>query len=38
MHGRMAMFNVQRAITPQVSKSELQFMSSHDAVHLCEVW
>ena len=37
----MAMFNVQRAITPKVGKSELQVhvfcTSSHSALHLCEV-
>ena len=38
----MAMFNVQRKITPKVAKSELRFMCSAGCfirpVHLCEVW
>ena len=37
----MAMFNVQRAISPKAGKSELRFLvfckSSHNALDLCEV-
>ena len=36
----MAMFNVQRAITPKVDKAELRFISSirsHRALNLCEI-
>ena len=40
VHGRNAMFNVQRAITPKIGKPELVYVfctSSHSALYLCEV-